>query len=38
MNYRIFLEELYKRKVISKKVFESSLKKYEEQGHETKKV
>ena len=38
MNYRVFLEEMYKRKVISKKVFESSLKKYEERNHEIKKV
>lgn len=38
MNYRIFLEEMYKRKVISKKVFESSLKKYEEHNHENKKI
>ena len=38
MNYCVFLEEMYKRKVISKKVYKSSLKKYEENNNENKKV
>ncbi len=36
MDYCIFLEEMYKRKVISKKVYESSLKKYKEKTYEKK--